>query len=169
MGEDDDVVIPSITRRVGTDGRIALAGFSYSTGRWLAGEVVEVVASASLIEVSHRGVVVATHARRHRQGSDPRITNEPRHRKPRQPTVGTSVTRVVDGSGQVSFAAHTYRVGNPYRRLQVEVAIVNNTVQISYEGAVVKTHPIRHDRSKEFGAFSTPNGRPRNRRPRAAS
>jgi hypothetical protein len=33
----------------------------------------------------------------------------------------------------------------------------------------VKTHPIRHDRSKEFGAFSTPNGRPRNRKERAAS
>ena len=169
MGQDDDVVIPPITRRVGTDGRIHLAGFSYTTGRWLAGEVVEVVASASLIEVSHRGVVVATHARRHRQGTDPRIANEPRHRRPRPATVGTSVTRVVDGSGQVSFAAHTYRVGNPYRRLQVEVAIVNNTVQISYDGVVVKTHPIRHDRAKEFGAFSTPNGRPRNRKSGVAS
>jgi hypothetical protein len=28
----------------------------------------------------------------------------------------------------------------------------------------VKEHPIRHDRSKEFGAFSMPNGRPRNRK-----
>jgi hypothetical protein len=63
---------------------------------------------------------------------------------------------VVDGSGQVSFAAHTYRVGNPYRRLQVEVAIVNNTVQISYEGAVVKTlnRPGFHDCSGYWATAS---------------
>jgi transposase InsO family protein len=168
--ERENPVVPRITRRVGTDGRIHLAGFGYSTGRWLAGEVVEVAIMANLVEISHRGAVVATHARRHARGSDPKIANEPRLRTARPATVGTRVTRVVDASGSVSFAGWTYRVGNPYRRLQVEVAIVNSTVQIAYDGVVVKTHPIRHDRSKEFGAFSTPKGRPRNRREsRAAS
>jgi hypothetical protein len=69
----------------------------------------------------------------------------------------------------VSFAGWTYRVGNPYKGASVTVAIVNRSVEISYQGAVVKTHPIRHDRSKEFGAFSTPNGRPGNKSQRAAS
>jgi hypothetical protein len=109
-------------------------------------------------------VVFATHARRHPQREEPRITNERRHHNARPATVGTSVIRVVDSSGQVSFAGHTYRVGNPYKGLQLEVAIVGQQVQISLDGAVVKTHPIRHDRAKEFGAFSTPNGRPRNRK-----
>jgi hypothetical protein len=79
-------------------------------------------------------------------------------------TAGPAVIRVVDTSGSVSFAGWSYRVGNPYRGASVTVAIVGRAVQISYQGAVVKEHPIRHDRSKEFGAFSTPNGRPRNRK-----
>jgi hypothetical protein len=87
----------------------------------------------------------------------------------RPATSGPTVIRVVDTSGSVSFAGWTYRVGNPYKGASVTVAIVNRSVEISYQGAVVKTHPIRHDRSKEFGAFSTPNGRPRNRKERAAS
>jgi hypothetical protein len=87
----------------------------------------------------------------------------------RPATSGPAVIRVVDTSGSVSFPGWTYRVGNPYKGSSVTVAIVNRSVEISYQGAVVKTHPIRHDRSKEFGAFSTPKGRPRNKRPRAAS
>jgi Mu transposase, C-terminal domain len=71
------------------------------------------------------------------------------------------VTRKVDRSGSISFAGWSYRVGNAYRRRQVEVAIVGDTVQISFEGRLVKTHPVRHDRSKEHGAFAKPGGRPR--------
>lgn len=40
------------------------------------------------------------------------------------------------------------------------VTIVGNTVQISIDGQLVKTHPIRHDRTKEHGAFANPQGRP---------
>ena len=166
--EDEEVVeVPRparITRRVNTNGRIHLSGFSYSTGRWLAGEVVEVSVHGGLVEISHDGAVVATHARQHPRGKEPKIANEPRHSVARRPTTGPSVVRVVDTSGSVSFAGWNYRVGNPYKGLSVEVAIVNRSVQISYEGAVLKNHPIRHDRAKEFGAFSTPNGRPRNRK-----
>ena len=73
--------------------------------------------------------------------------------------------RFVGSTGSISFAGWNYRVGNPFRGRQVEVAIVGKTLQISLDDAVVKRHPIRHDRTKEFGAFSTPTGRPRNRRP----
>jgi len=86
----------------------------------------------------------------------------------RPATFGPAVIRVVDASGSVSFAGWTYRVGNPYKGASVTVAIVNRSVEISYQGAVVKTHPIRHDRSNEFGAFSTPKGRPRNKSQKAA-
>jgi hypothetical protein len=45
----------------------------------------------------------------------------------------------------------------------VQVAIVAASVQISCGGQIVRVHPIRHDRSKEHGAFATPNGRPHHR------
>jgi hypothetical protein len=79
----------------------------------------------------------------------------------RPATVGQPVTRKVDNSGCVSFAGWSYRVGNAYRRRQVEISIVADTVQIAFEGQLVRTHPIRHDRTKEHGAFANPGGRPR--------
>ena len=84
-----------------------------------------------------------------------------RQRRPRQATVGQAVTRKVDSSGNVSFAASNYSVGLKHRRRQVQVAIVGGTVEISSGGEVIKVHPIRHDRSREHGAFSNPGGRPR--------
>ncbi len=72
-----------------------------------------------------------------------------------------SVTRVVDSAGSVSFAGAAYRVGRSWSQRQVEVAIVAGSVQISENGKVIRVHQIRHDRSKEHGAFATPKGRPR--------
>ena len=72
-----------------------------------------------------------------------------------------SVTRRVDGGGTVSFAGAGYRVGRSWARQLVEVAIVAGSVQISAQGKVIRVHAIRHDRSKEHGAFATPQGRPR--------
>src|SRR5680860_907838 len=45
--------------------------------------------------------------------------------------------------GSISFAAATYRAGSAYRRTQVIVAIVDDHVQIAFEGSVIRTHPIR--------------------------
>jgi hypothetical protein len=35
------------------------------------------------------------------------------------------------------------------------------SVQLSKDGKVIRVHPIRHDRSRELGAFANPKGRPR--------
>ena len=75
-----------------------------------------------------------------------------------------TVVRSVDGGGSISFAGAAYRIGRSWRRTSVEVAIVAGSVQISANGKVIRVHQIRHDRSKEHGAFATPNGRPRNRK-----
>jgi hypothetical protein len=40
-----------LTRRVGTDGKIALGGARYATGRWLAGEIGAVAVSGGIIEL----------------------------------------------------------------------------------------------------------------------
>jgi len=34
-------------------------------------------------------------------------------------------------------------------------------VQLSVDDQVIRVHPIRHDRSRELGAFANPKGRPR--------
>jgi hypothetical protein len=34
-------------------------------------------------------------------------------------------------------------------------------VQVSKDGQVLRVHPIRHDRSRELGAFANPKGRAR--------
>jgi hypothetical protein len=47
-----------------------------------------------------------------------------------------------------------------WARRSVEVAIVAGSVQFSAKGKVIRVHPIRHDRTKEHGAFAAPNGRP---------
>ena len=74
---------------------------------------------------------------------------------------------MVDSSGSVSFAGTNYRVGNAYKRAQVDVAIVGTRVQFALNGTVIREHPIRHDPAKEHGAFATPTGRPRKKRPAA--
>jgi hypothetical protein len=84
-------------------------------------------------------------------------------RRSRPPSEGMTVTRVVDSSGYVSFAGTNYRVGHAWRRRSVQVSIVADSVQLACDGQIVRVNPIRHDRTKEHGAFATPNGRPRHR------
>ena len=63
-----------VTRKVGKGGRISLASHSDHVGRWLAGETVDVsITVDGLVEVSHRGVLVATHARQHPPEAEPQV------------------------------------------------------------------------------------------------
>jgi hypothetical protein len=151
-----------VTRRVGKGGRISLATFPYHVGRWLAGETVDVVVTTDgLVEISHSGVLVATHAVRHPPEAEPEAwKRQPRARPVRPPTVGHPVIRKVDSSGNISFAGTTYRVGNPHRREQVEVRVVGDTVEISQNRKLLRVHPVKHDPVKAHGAFANPGGKP---------
>jgi transposase InsO family protein len=147
-----------VTRWVDQRGSISLARFRYRVGIVFAGECVEVVCHAGLVEILHAGVLVATHAQRH--------TSETRKQPPavarlREATVGITVTRLADASGNVSFAGTAYRAGRSWARVPIDVAIVGGSVQLSKDGKVIRVHPIRHDRSRELGAFANPKGRPR--------
>jgi transposase InsO family protein len=149
------------TRRVGRNGMISFATASYRAGVWLAGQTVEVVCEDGLVQLHHRGVLVATHARRH--PIDKQTAGLERGRKPRpsRPTAtAVSVTRKVDISGSVCFAGTSYRAGNAYRRRQVQVAVVGDTVEISIGNELIRSHPVRHDRTREHGALANPGGRP---------
>ena len=53
-----------------------------------------------------------------------------------------------------------YRVGNAYRRRQVQVAVVGDTVEISIGEQLIRSHRAKHDRTREHGALAKPGGRP---------
>jgi transposase InsO family protein len=150
------------TRRVSAKGTIGFATAVYKAGAWLAGQTVEVVCEGGLVQIHHRGVLVATHARRH--PVDKQTAGVERNRKPRpsRPSASSpSVTRKVDSSGNVSFAGANYRVGNAYRRRQVQVVVVDDTVEISVGEQLIRSHRARHDRTREHGALANPGGRPK--------
>jgi transposase InsO family protein len=154
---------PVTTRKVGVNGKVSFAGQPYPVPRWLAGETVEVNVEDGILSIVHREVLVATHVQRHRPDKEAAALARPPRRPramPHQATVGQAVTRKVDTTGSICFAGTSYRVGNTHRRRQVQVAIVGDVVEISSGGQIIRTHPIRHDRSRENGAFANPGGRP---------
>jgi transposase InsO family protein len=150
---------PGVTRWVDQRGSIGLNSFRYRVGATFAGEQVEVVVQGGLVEILHRGVLVAAHAERRRDGAT--SAKSPQAGRARPASSGMRVVRVVDSSGSLSFAGASYRVGRSWGGRSVEVAIVAGSVQISEHDKVIRIHQIKHDRSKEHGAFATPNGRPR--------
>ena len=150
-----------VSRWVNAHGKISLAGFSYAVGATYAGEPVEVVTAGGLVDILHAGVVVATHAQRLRADQADRAPRARIARKTRDATAGLTVTRLANHDGQVTFAGTTYRAGRSWARSFIDVTIVAGSVQLSRDGKVIRVHPIRHDRSRELGAFANPQGRAR--------
>ena len=94
----------AVVRWVDQRGQISLAGFAYKAGRVFAGEPVEVVCDVGLVELVSKGVVIATHAQVRRR-DDPKPTAAPsRSGRVRAATSGTTVKRIADAGGSVSFA-----------------------------------------------------------------
>jgi transposase InsO family protein len=154
----------TVRRVVDAAGRISVLTFRYHVGKHLSGCSVEVENTAGLLHVSHNGVLVATHAKRHLDDDDVKFEGRPKAIRPKPATKGGEVTRIVDTWGSVSFAGTGYRVGNKLRGREVGVRLVGDTVQITIDGQLVRTHRARHDKSKEFGALAQPNGKPRRNR-----
>jgi hypothetical protein len=155
---------PSATRRVNQQGTISFASVNYKVGAWLAGQAVEVVCDGGLVQIHHRGVLIATHARRHepaKQLAGMQRRTRPAERAERPTVSVVTVTRKVDSSGAVSFAGTSYRVGNRYKRRQVQVAVVGDHVEIAIGEKLIRRHKIRHDRTREHGALANPGGRAR--------
>jgi transposase InsO family protein len=150
-----------VSRWVNAHGKISLAGFSYNVGATYAGEPVEVVVTGGLVDILHAGVVVATHAQRLREDHAGRTPRARVARRARDATAGLTVTRLANNTGVITFADKTYAAGRRWAHASIDVTIVAGSVQLSKDGHVIRVHPIRHDRSKELGAFANPKGRPR--------
>lgn len=173
LAAEDETTLPTVaaeseaervtTRKVSKSGKISFASKPYHVGVWLDGETVEVSVADGLVSIHHRGVLVATHAQYHRPNKQAKALKrkaKPSRPRPRQATVGMAVTRKVDSAGKISFAGEAYRCGKKNRGRQVRVAIVDDTVEISAGGEILRVHPIKHDRSREHGAFANAGGRP---------
>jgi hypothetical protein len=160
---------PSATRKVTASGKVSFAGVLYHVGAAHSGATVDIVCDAGLVHIHHRGVLLRTHVRRHdptkQQASIERAETGSRRRKTlevERPTASAvSVTRKVDSSGNVCFAGANYRVGNAFKRRQVQVAVVGGHVEIAIGEQLIRKHPIKHDRTREHGALANPGGRPR--------
>jgi hypothetical protein len=162
-GDRAGLRLAGVQRWVDQRGVIRLAGFSYRVPIVLAGEPVEAVVADNLVEVYHREVLVASHVQRRKPEKEPGPPMQGR-RSARKPSSGPVVTRTADNNGSVSFAGTMYRAGRAWRGKVLEVSVVASSVQLAYQGTIVRVHPIRHDRAKEHGAFATPRGRPRKQR-----
>jgi transposase InsO family protein len=150
------------TRRVTRGGKVSFASTSYAVGVWLAGQDVEIVCDHNLVQIHHHGVLVVTHARRHDPAKQAKAqVRAPKGgRKPRPTASVVSVTRKVDSHGNVCFAGENYYAGTKYKRRQVQVAVVGDTVEISVGEELIRRHKIRHDRTRQHGALANPGGRP---------
>ncbi len=107
-----------------------------------------------------RRVVVATHVRRLRQDQADRAPRARIVRNTRGATAGLTVTRLANHDGQLTFAGTAYRAGRMCPHLHRRHHR-HRSVQLSKDGEIIRVHPIRHDRSRELGAFANPQGRAR--------
>jgi hypothetical protein len=112
------------------------------------------------VQIYHHDVLVASHVQRRKPNTTSSVPRQGR-RTARPASAGIVVTRMVDRSGRLSFAGTMYRAGRAWRGKEVEGCIVAEAVPMNYQGRIVRTQPIRHDRTKERGAYATPHGRPR--------
>ena len=76
----------TIGRRVDRAGRISILKHRYHVGRHLAGEAVVIESADGLLHISHNGVVVATHARRHLIDDDDKMHRRAKVTRPAAPT-----------------------------------------------------------------------------------
>ncbi len=154
-------MLPAATRKVTATGLICFASARYHVGRWLAGQTVEVVCDGGLAHLSHRGVLITTHARRHEVAKQTAAQRRPPKPVAARPTASAaSVTRKVDSSGNVCFAGSRCRAGSAYVRRQVQDAVVSDTVEIFVGTQLIRRHNVKHDRTREHGALANPGGHP---------
>ncbi len=154
---------PRAIRKVSENGRLRLAGADYTVGRFLGGKTVEIeFGPDGLVNIFHHDVLVATLARKHREeAEEPALRRRQHGTGVRSQLAHPAVLRQVDSRGDLSFAGTAYRVGTAFAGKQVEVRLAGDTVQIWAGGKLIRTHPARHDKEKEHGAFGVRKGRPR--------
>jgi hypothetical protein len=106
------------------------------------------------VQIYHHDLLVASHVQRRKPNKTTSVPRQGR-RTARPASAGIVVTHMVDRSARLSFAGTMYHAGRAWRGEEVEVCIVAEAVQMNYQGRIVRTQPIRHDWTKEHGAYAT--------------
>jgi hypothetical protein len=104
------------------------------------------VVAGGLADILHAGVVVAAHGQRLREDHAGRAPRARVARRARDATAGLAVTRLADGSGNVSFAGATYGAGRRWARAPVDVTIVAGPVQLSRDGKIIRVTGLPRER-----------------------
>ena len=151
------------TRRVTRAGKVSFASTLYPVGVWLAGQDVAIVCDNSLVQIHHNGVLVVTHARRHDPSKQAKAqVQAPKGRRRARPSASVvPVTRKVNSHGKVCFAGQNYCAGTRYKRRQVQVAVVGDTVEIAVgeelirrQSCVVRGHVRARSGAWEVRAYA---------------
>jgi hypothetical protein len=152
-----------VTRRVREGGRISLDGFDYLRRRLPRRRDCRCGRQAQRSGLGFATAASSSPATRDAGGLQGQPNACSAHRARPTGWRGVSHQRTVDPKGAISFAGGTYAVAKRLSGQQVEVRIARGKVRVSKDGELLCTHAIRHDRSKELGAFAIPKGRPRSR------
>ena len=80
------------------------------------------------------------------------------------PTRPSSHCRSASGAQGGLVGEHQFRCcllsgRESYRRQQVEVRVVGDTVEISQNDKLLRVHEVKHDPVKAHGAFANPGGK----------
>ena len=128
-------------------GRISILKHRYHVGRHLTGEAVTVESKDGLLHITHNGVVVATHARRHLIDDDDKMDREPRsgvqHLPPRVARSSAKVDphgslRRVGSNGIVSVDNQMFSVGKAYKGTLVDAFVDDTTIQVWHQNRLIK-------------------------------
>jgi transposase InsO family protein len=154
---------PPVSRWVNPKGQISLKAVAYPVGMTFAGELVQIVVRDGLLEIFHRGVLIATRAQRHKPTKSRPPVTVPQPPRPALPAPAgaaqhPTVSRLVDAKGEIYFAGKNYSCGKQWAGQRTQVSIVGNHLHFVIDDQLVRIQPIRHDRAKEHGAFARPNG-----------
>ena len=123
-----------VDRKVFSDGMIGYAGAHYSVGRALAGQLVQVTCTDSIVQIFQDGQLLRTWPRR------PSAKKAP---------IGVVVDRKIWSTGVIGYAGACYSVASALAGQLVQVTCTDDTVQIFQDGQLLRTWPRRHPPAKQ--------------------
>ena len=155
---------PVTTRRVSATGHDQLRHRAATRpGAWLAGQTVEVVCDGGLVQLHHRGVLIATHARRHPIDKQTAGARSAAAGCGRRAQVGDG--GVGDPQGRLVRQRVLRRHQLPGRHRSTGAArskSPSSATPSRSRSATSSSAPTasKHDRTREHGALANPGGRP---------
>ncbi len=168
-----------VDRKVTSNGTICFGGATYSAGRAVADQIVQVTCPDGIVQILHRGELVRAWPRRHPAVADAR----PHPGKPRDEVNRTEALRLaplddvaddtrvvhrrVDPTTRVSFAGCYYAASRALVGQVVQVRCDNGVVQLIHDGELVRAWRQRHTAAQEQRMFlrPTPQQRTANAQP----